>query len=253
MGEASPTSSPFQRWMLGALLLGLGLGGPALWGYLDHQARWQRPAPKSQLCAIGVGRLLRAPVLVAPSEPFPGRDGATVYLTGAQYKAVQCANALSNGTDKDLAHVLAETDPEVQAKAIVDLTIGRLAKPETEADAVSLYHMASAVLEGLPASDAMRAERRRLDEALGCAFVGPRMPSCAARPEVPTWVWALGGIGGFALALVPASLLQRLLSRFMKKRDAKPAGAAKPAASDAKGDDAASDDASSETKRDGDA
>lgn len=207
--------------MLVALLLGVALGAPAAWGYFDHQARWQRPPPKIGMCFIGVGRLLRKPVLVAPSEAYPGPAGETLYLTHAQFKAVQCANSLSHGTDKALALVLTNTDPDAQATALVELVVSKLDKPETEVDAVGLYHMASAILEGVPQSDAVRAERKKLDEALGCRFVSQRMPQCSSRPELPIWVWILGGIGGFAFCLVPASLLQRLLASFGKKSDAK--------------------------------
>lgn len=250
MSTPASASPIFARWMLGALLVGLALGGPAAWGYFDHQDRWQRPPPKVQMCFIGMGRLLRKPALVAPSEAYPGPDGETLYLTTPQFKAVQCANSLSHGTDKQLALALTNTDPDAQAKALVELVVSKLDKPETEVDAVGLYHMASAILEGTPQSDVVRAERKRLDEALGCRFVSQRMPQCSSRPGVPIWVWILGGIGGFALCLVPASLLQRLLARFGKKSDAKGEPAAKSEAKSAKGE-AKADDAASEEKRDG--
>jgi hypothetical protein len=221
MSTPAPKTPTFARWMLVALLLGVALGGPAAWGYFDHQARWQRPPPKIQMCFIGLGRTLRKPALVAPSEAYPGPAGETLYLTNAQFKAVQCANSLEHGTDKQLALVLANTDPEVQATQLVELVVSKLDKPETEVDAVGLYHLASAILEGVPQSDSIRAERKKLDEALGCRFVSQRLPQCPSRPAMPIWVWILGGIGGFALCLVPASLLQRLLDRFGKKSDAK--------------------------------
>lgn len=233
--------------MLAALLLGVALLGPAVWGYFDYQDRWQRPPPKIQMCFIGMGRLLRTPALVAPSEAYPGPGGETLYLTSAQFKAVQCANSLSHGTDKELALVLTNTDPEAQAKALVELVVSKLDKPETEVDAVGLYHLASAILQGVPQSDSIRAERKKLDEALGCRFVSQRLPQCSSRPELPIWVWILGGIGGFALCLVPASLLQRLLARFGKKSDAKTEAKAE-AKSETK-----TDDAESEAKRDSEA
>lgn len=251
MSTPAAASPIFARWMWAALLLGVALVAPAVWGYFDYQDRWQRPPPKVQMCFIGMGRLLRTPALVAPSEAYPGPAGETLYLTNAQFKAVQCANSLSHGTDKELALVLTNTDPEAQAKALVELVVSKLDKPETEVDAVGLYHLGSAILQGVPQSDAVRAERKKLDEALGCRFVSQRLPQCSSRPELPIWVWILGGIGGFALCLVPASILQRLLARFGKKSDAKSELAAKSAKSEAKADDEA--DAASEAKRDSEA
>ncbi len=139
MADPKPPPPVFARWMLPALALGCVVGGAGLWGYLQHTARWERPAPKVANCFLGVRPRLRQPTTVTPTEPYPGPGDETLYLTMPQTKAAQCAGALSAGTDKRIAAAFANADPDAQGRALAALLTGLPADPASDQDAVGLW------------------------------------------------------------------------------------------------------------------
>lgn len=202
----------FHKWMLGALLVSVATGIPAGLWYQSHDAQWQRRPPKLSACFVPLRARLEKPSIVSPSEPFPGPDGQTYYLTADQFRAVGCTSKFPSASAFKLAAAYATPDPEAQAKALSATVSAAPAGPDGDLEALSLWWLVKPSLQSLPESPIRESAIAEVDELVGCRFgEHPKLPGCSTRPAFPVGILVLGGVSAFALCLILASLLQSIL------------------------------------------
>lgn len=209
--EGQPLPRVFRRWMLGALLFGLAIGGAGFWIWWQYHETYERPPPRINPCFTGLGNRLKRPVIVSPSEPYTLEDGETAYLSDAQNRAAGCAARLPGRLDYKLARIWTTEDPEAQVSALRELVVGIPPDPSRDQEAFGMWRLAQGTLAGLPESPSRDKARADLDQFIGCRFNHPQLPACPTRPGFPILAGILGGIGGLSLLVLLGTLIVRTI------------------------------------------
>jgi hypothetical protein len=221
-----PLPRVFRRWMLGALLFGLAVGGAGFWIWWQYHETWERSPPRINPCFQALGRRLQRPLIASPSEPYTIDNGETVYLSDAQNRAAGCAARLTGRLDYDLVRIWSTEDPEAQVSALREIVVRVPSDPSRDQEAFGMWRLAQGSLAALPASSSRDKARADIDQFIACRFNHPQLPGCPTRPGFPILAGILGGIGGSSLLALLGALIVRTIQHFRARLARRRAGAA---------------------------